>query len=150
MKEIREILIIKNIEREGSGLLGEIIAEHGIRSRVIDLSLGEKPEPLLNPGALVVLGGPDSANDQTEKMKLLATGNPCRNQIVKIGSNAYGAQCHFEVTEEMLGRWMNEDRDLMQLDKNELRRDFISFRDAYNQTGRRLFLNFLRIAGYPV
>jgi hypothetical protein len=66
--ETREILIIQNITREGSGLLGEIIADTGIRSKVIDLSLGEKLPPPERLAAVVVLGGPDSANDTSPGM----------------------------------------------------------------------------------
>lgn len=239
VKRRNEILIIKNIEREASGLLETILAETGIRSSVIDLSLGDKLALPDKVAAVVILGGPDSANDQsakminelafirevlasgtpylgiclgmqtlvkamggevvkcpvketgfrdnkgnifrvsltkeglidplfdrmgdsfsvfqlhgesvvlTESMKLLGTGDLCRNQIVKAGPSAYGIQCHFELTEEMLERWIEEDADLMLQDKDQVRKDFISSREHYLETGRRLFLNFLKIAGLP-
>lgn len=37
--------------------------------------------------------------------KLLASSARYQNQIFKIGSNAYGFQCHLEVTEEMVRSW---------------------------------------------
>jgi GMP synthase (glutamine-hydrolysing) len=238
--DMKEILIIKNIAREGAGLLGEIIAENGIKYKVIDLSLGEKLPPAEKYAAVVVLGGPDSANDLnskmrkelafirqvlaanipylgiclglqtlvkaaggevvkspvketgfrdekgqyfaisltddgrqdqlfngisdsfnvfhlhgetvilTDKMYLLATGNSCPNQIIRIGTNAYGIQCHLELTEEMLERWINEDSDLRLLNENELRKDFTDNRAIYLQTGYRFFTNFLRIAGFLI
>lgn len=238
--ETKEILIIKNITREGPGLLGEIITENDIRNKVIDLSLGEKLPLADNYAAVIVLGGPDSANDKsfkmknelafisdvlaanipymgiclglqtlvkaaggevmkspfketgfrdengqyfrisltddgridklfndignsfnvfqlhgetvilTEKMTLLATGNPCLNQIVKVGSNAYGIQCHFELTPRMLEKWTNEDVDLRLLDKHKLQMDFSDIGDQYLHTGKQLFRNFLRTAGFPI
>ena len=45
----------------------------------------------------------------TDSITLLSTGKFCRNQIVRVGKNAYGIQCHFELTPEMLETWMNED-----------------------------------------
>lgn len=240
MKGSGEILIIKNVEREGPGLLGQILQEHGIKSRIIDLTFGNILPAVDNFAAVVVLGGPDSANDEnskmtgelafirevlaakipylgiclglqtlvkaaggavvkcpvketgfrdekgqlfnvsltedgrrdslfeglddsfnvfhlhgetvvlTKKMTLLASGKSCTNQIVKVAHNAYGIQCHLELTEEMIERWMSEDSDLSQLDKIELRRDFIASGEECLITGRRLFTNFLRIARFPV
>ena len=37
LSETKEILIIKNITREDTGLLGDVIRESGIKSKVIDL-----------------------------------------------------------------------------------------------------------------
>ncbi|MBK7711503.1 MAG: type 1 glutamine amidotransferase [Bacteroidales bacterium] len=64
-----EVLIIKNIPRENAGLLLDVIKERGIESRVIDLSLGERADSAEKYAAVVVLGGPDSANDDSPKMK---------------------------------------------------------------------------------
>lgn len=238
--ETKEILIIQNITREGSGLLGEIIADTGIRSRVIDLAQGEELPPPEGFAAVVVLGGPDSANDTsprmlneldfirrilsanipylgiclglqtlvkaaggevvkspakeigfrdtngqlfrisltqdgrkdplfnglddyfnvfhlhgetvvlTEQMKLLATGNPCSNQIIRIGQWAYGIQCHLELTSEMLEIWINEDPDLKLAERKELHNDLSALREHYLQTGNTLFRNFLGLAGFCV
>ena len=240
MSRRKEILIIKNITREGPGLIGDIIREYGIKNKTIDLSLGERIISVEKYAAVVVLGGPDSANDETLKMKnelslirrvldagipflgiclglqtmvkaaggkvvknsvpeigfrdhddqyftveltesglrdplfegiagsfnvfhlhgetvvitenmeLLAEGKSCLNQIVKAGTNAYGIQCHFELTEEMLENWINEDPDLCKLEKEKLRLDFLFLMPVYFDRGHRLFRNFLSLAGFMV
>lgn len=64
-----ELLIVKNITREGPGLLMGVLEEAKLGATVVDLSMNEPfPDPLQFQ-ALVVLGGPDSANDQTPKMQ---------------------------------------------------------------------------------
>ncbi|MBM2820470.1 MAG: Glutamine amidotransferase [Candidatus Berkelbacteria bacterium] len=236
----KEILIVKNITHEGPGILEEVLKECGIRYTIIDLNQGQNFPSAENYGAIVALGGPDSANDRNEKIKnelarireviaanipylgiclglqtlvkaaggkvvknpikeigfrdmennrftvdltedgkkdplflglnhtlnvfhlhgetveltegmtLLAVGKFCRNQIVKVGSNAYGIQCHFELTPKMFETWINEDTDLLVLDKEQLRTDFESIKKEYTQAGRQLFKNFLKIAGFLV
>jgi GMP synthase (glutamine-hydrolysing) len=233
-----ELLIIKNISREGPGLLETILKERGIGYTIADLNQNRTFPHVENFRAVVVLGGPDSANDENAKMKtelaytraviaaglpylgiclglhtlvkaaggkvekspvkevgfihpedgnytveltdegkqdplfrglgytynvfhlhgetveliddmaLLATGKFCRNQIVRIGSNAYGIQCHFELTPEMFETWIGEDPDLLQLDKGQLRANYTAIRSEYTNVGRQLFTNFLEIAGY--
>jgi GMP synthase (glutamine-hydrolysing) len=65
----RNVLVVKNISREGPGLLDLVLKENEISSHQIDLSRGEKiPDPA-RYSAVFVLGGPDSANDQTRKMQ---------------------------------------------------------------------------------
>lgn len=234
----KEILIVKNITEEGPALLEELLIERGIAYHIADLHQGE-PFPVTDHyRAVVVLGGPDSANDQNGKitvellrirqtieanipylgiclglqtlvkaaggrvvkspvkevgfkgpdgdfftvdltdqgkgdplfkglddafyvfhlhgetveltgdMVLLGKGKFCPNQIVRIGSNAYGIQCHFELTPEMFESWITEDTDLLLLDTATLRADFESVKTHYTAVGRRLFANFLAIAGF--
>ena len=85
--------------------------------------------------------------DLTEDMKLLATGKTCKNQVVKIGDNAYGLQCHFELTPEMLNTWLDKDPDLESYQKEDILKDFEEIKDEYTKTGRQLFTNFFKIAG---
>jgi len=234
----KEILIIKNITREGPGIIEQILKDKGIKYTIADLSLNNTAIPLKNYAAVVVLGGPDSANDRNKKMggelalikeilkaripylgiclgmqtlvkaaggevvksplkeigfrdpdgnffnvelteegkndslfhgltdsfnvfqlhgetvilkdnmKLIATGKFCINQIVKVGTNAYGIQCHFELTSEMLEDWLDADSDLKLVDKDNLLTDFESFKDEYLQTGNKLFCNFLTLSGF--
>jgi len=234
----KRILIVKNISREGPGIIESLLQEQDINYTVIDLDKGEAFPPPQDYSALVVMGGPDSANDTSEKMrlelqrikealslkipylgvclglqtlvkaaggkvvkspikevgfkgpegkpfiisltedgkkdeffnglgdnfrvfqlhgetveltkemKLLGTGEFCQNQIVKVGANAYGIQCHFELTPEMFEVWLNEDADLLQLDKKQLQTEFNSFLDEYTLIGRKLLQNFLKIAGF--
>ena len=69
--------------------------------------------------------------DLPKNTKLLATGKFCRNQIAKFSSNAYGIQCHFELTPQMFEIWINEDPDLLTFDKGQLRKDFEEIKDEY-------------------
>lgn len=62
------LLIAQNISHEGPGLLDELLIEHHIPSDRFDLSAGESlPDPAPY-AALVVLGGPQSANDTSEQI----------------------------------------------------------------------------------
>ncbi len=230
-----EILIIKNITREGPGLLEPELKEKSIGYTIVELSKGQILPSFEDYKAVVVLGGTESANDKTDKIKneidfvskvinanilylgiclgmqilvkaaggevvnfpvkevgftdpdgnnysieltdegikdplfkdmdnsfnvfhlhgetvelphnmtLLAKGKYCKNQIVKTGSNAYGIQCHFELTPEMLDIWIDEDPDLMQFDKRQLKSDFKAIQDKYAKTGQQLFRNFLSL-----
>ncbi|MDK2947501.1 GMP synthase-Glutamine amidotransferase [Methanolobus vulcani] len=231
------LLIVKNITREGPGILENILKKNNIDFHIVDLDSGEKlPEPD-NYSAVIVYGGPDSANDKNIKMEreltmikkaielkipylgiclgmqtlaksqgavvrknevreigfraedgkyysvniedewmndplfsglenpvkifhlhgetvdlndnieLLATGKYCRNQIIKVGSNAYGIQGHFELTPEMFNIWLDNDPELMELDKNKLLHDFEELAEEYSNNGYTLFSNFLKIAG---
>jgi len=80
-------------------------------------------------------------------MKLLAKGDLCKNQIVKIGETAYGIQSHFELTNDLLESWITEDLDLQKLDPGQLRSDFEKIKTEYQNTGQQLFFNFLTITG---
>ena len=234
----KEILIVKNITEEGPGLLELLLNELGILYQVADLHQGHSFPSVKNYGAIVILGGPDSANDENQKMEnelscireiiarnipylgiclglqtlvkaigglvvksqikevgfigpdgnrfsvelteegkkdplfmglehsfnvfhlhsetveltkdciLLAVGKFCHNQIVKVGPNAYGIQCHFELTPDMFEIWINEEIDLLKLDKEVLRSEFKIIKTKYTQVGRQLFLNFFKIAGF--
>ncbi len=65
-----KLLIVKNVTHEGPGLLEPLLSELGIASHTVDLSKEEEfPDPR-NYKALVVLGGPQSANDTTPSMQL--------------------------------------------------------------------------------
>jgi GMP synthase-like glutamine amidotransferase len=234
----KELLIVKNTTEEGPGILEELLLERGIAYRIVDLQQGEPFPEVGNYKAVVVLGGPDSANDENEKMHmeqarireilaanipylgiclglqtlvkagggkvvksplkevgfkgpdgnyftveltqegkndplfkglehsfnvfhlhgetveitdamtLLGAGRFCHNQIVKVGSNAYGLQCHFELTPPMFESWITEDPDLLQLDKEALRADLEAIKAKYTKVGRQLLQNFLESAGF--
>jgi GMP synthase (glutamine-hydrolysing) len=234
----KEILIIQNVARENAGLFEEVLKENKIKYTVTDINLEERILPADNYGAVIIMGGPDSANDTNpktfrelelirnviakripflgiclgmqmlvkaaggqvvkspvkeigfrntagehfkvgltdagsqdllftgmersfnvfhlhgetvvlpENVLLLATGKECRNQIVKTGSNAYGIQCHFELSSDLFEIWMKEDPDLLNADQLQIRSDFGNLKDNYTLTGRKLFNNFLKLAGY--
>jgi GMP synthase-like glutamine amidotransferase len=231
------LLIVKNITREGPGILEEILHENNIGFRIVDLDAGDNlPEPD-NYSAVIVCGGPDSANDKTRKIEqelamikkaidleipylgiclgmqtlaksqgalirknevreigfrsedgeyysvnirdefvndplfaglgnplkifhlhgetvdltdnieLLGTGKYCKNQVIKAGKNAYGIQGHFELTPEMFEVWLDNDPELMELDRNMFLQDFNELAGEYSNNGYTLFSNFLKIAG---
>ena len=62
------ILIVKNVTREGPGLIGKILETHSIPCDLVDLDQGDPFPELESYHAMIVLGGPDSANDKTPKM----------------------------------------------------------------------------------
>lgn len=65
---MNKFLIIQN-SHEGPGLLTEVLKENGLEHDLIILNRGDKIPSPANYSAMVVLGGPDSANDDTEKMR---------------------------------------------------------------------------------
>jgi GMP synthase - Glutamine amidotransferase domain len=235
---MKKILIIRNESSEGGGLLYDVLREMNISADEMDLAAGMPFPSPLNYGALIVLGGPDSANDTTEmmtteiariqealkagipylgiclglqtlvksvggkvvkspvketgfrgpdgelfrielteagkndplfeslgdnfpvfqlhgetveptdSMTVLGIGKFCRNQIVKVADKSYGIQCHFELTREMFVHWMDEVEDLKAINQEKCVEDFCSFFEEYMFTGKQLFRNFLKIAGY--
>lgn len=234
---MRKVLLVKNIPREGPGIVAEQLAKRKIAFDTIEMAEGTRlPDPS-GYSAIFVFGGPDSANDNTGKMgaelsfvrscvesgvpyfgvclgmqvlcramggnvvpnqvreigfrglgggqfsinptregksdllfaglpgkigvfhlhgetgtlapgmKLLATGEDCRNQVVKAGGNAYGFQGHLELTEEMFKAWLNEDSWLRASDRAALEKDFEKFGGSLRESGNRIIGNFLSIAG---
>ncbi len=63
-----DLLIVQNITREGPGLLERVLREEAVGFDVVDLDKGQALPELAGYKAVVVLGGPDSANDDTVKM----------------------------------------------------------------------------------
>lgn len=64
------VLIVKNIEREGPGLFRDVLMKHRLDADVVDLSRGGTLPDVTHYGAMVVLGGPASANDDDETMRM--------------------------------------------------------------------------------
>jgi GMP synthase (glutamine-hydrolysing) len=64
----KEILIIKNITREGPGIIEQILKDKAIKYTIEDLSSRHSVKHPEKFGAVIVLGGPDSANDKNKKM----------------------------------------------------------------------------------
>lgn len=231
-----DLLIVQNITREGPGLLEQVLRDENISFDVVDLDKGQDLPTPTDCRGVVVLGGPDSANDETPKMTnelawikqsqdielpylgiclglqtlvkaaggkvvpgkvkevgfinpagqqhtvkltaagrtdpllaglpeplnvfqlhgetveltpgmtVLATGEYCKNQIVKVGDKAYGIQSHFELTSEMLTVWAEQDPDLVPIGKEKLLADFGAIQESYTQIGQTLLHNFLKIA----
>lgn len=66
---MKKVLIVQN-SHEGAGLLSELIKEHSLSQDTVILDKGDPFPSPAGYAALVVLGGSDSANDQTQKMKI--------------------------------------------------------------------------------
>ncbi len=83
-KAMPKVLILQNIEREGPGLFETTLLSANIPYDVINLDSDQQLPPIDSYSALVVLGGPDSANDTTDKItkelayisSALKTGKP--------------------------------------------------------------------------
>jgi GMP synthase-like glutamine amidotransferase len=233
----KDILIVKNITRETPAGMQPLIEAHHDSFNIVELDLGQPfPDPK-DYRAVIVLGGPNSANDETprmleeiyrvreaieagipylgiclglqvavkamggsvvkspykeiglrdpngaffgveineagqsdsllqglptrfktvelhgemveltEKMQLLGTGAFCRNQIVKIAPKAYGFQCHFEITPELLETLLQKDPDMSKLDRDQVRTDFEEIRSEYTMVAKTIIRNFLAMAG---
>ena len=65
----KEVLIIKNIPSEGPGRIEDILNECGIRYSIFDLSDNHSQLIINQYGAVIILGGPDSANDDSHKIQ---------------------------------------------------------------------------------
>ncbi|WP_053228439.1 type 1 glutamine amidotransferase [Spirochaeta cellobiosiphila] len=224
--------ILKNIDREGPGLIAEYLKEKGKSFQVIE------PDALVDftlPSdleALIILGGPASANDQTEDMvhkidiareamnqnlkvlgiclgmqimtkakegkvvplgkterafrdsegnwnplylldqgqdnplfsnisntipvfhlhgetivpneqiQWLGQGADCQYQALSFGEKAYGFQCHLELTLDMLKAWLTEDPDLVDLDHDQIIKDYLSVEEVYRTQCFCLLDNF--------
>jgi GMP synthase-like glutamine amidotransferase len=80
-----KVLIVQNIGHEGPGLLLDLLREHGIARDLCDLSTGAAMPETRSYGCVVLLGGPQSANDRTPAMaqelqrvcETLKAGIPC-------------------------------------------------------------------------
>jgi len=64
----KEILILKNIEREGPGLILDIFERNGVKYQILDFDEKLSIDPA-EYGAVIILGGPESANDISKKMQ---------------------------------------------------------------------------------
>jgi GMP synthase (glutamine-hydrolysing) len=83
---MKEILVIRNTPRESPGLIGLLMEEHSLRYQIVDFD----DYTTIDPGeysAVIVLGGPDSANDLTPKMvnEVATIKNAIRAKIPYLG-----------------------------------------------------------------
>jgi GMP synthase-like glutamine amidotransferase len=64
----KEILIIRNTPRENPGIIVDVLKEHNIKFQIVDFDHTTPALSLDDYNALIVLGGPESANDLSQKM----------------------------------------------------------------------------------
>lgn len=230
---MKPVLIIKNNVHEGPGLIEEVLLEQSLPYEIKDLDEGDEFQEPSDYSAVIVLGGPDSANDNSPKMiqeiervqqvleqqipylgiclgmqvlckasggivkpspykeisffhdnhepytieqlvddpifaglpspfrvfqlhgetvelpahaELIGRGNYIEQQVFKVGTNAYGFQCHFELTKEIIEECLVCDEDLKLRDSIKLREQWQHFQEPYLRKGKLITENFLRIA----
>ena len=64
----KPILIVKNITHENPGLITDILDKNNLRFEIVDLSQKEFLPEIENYALLIIMGGPDSANDNSNKI----------------------------------------------------------------------------------
>ena len=81
------LTFIKNCGREGPGLLETIATERAVPFRIIDLDAGEALPDSNSCSAVVLLGGPMSANENSERMsaELVFVGELLKQEIPVFG-----------------------------------------------------------------
>jgi len=233
------VLIVKNALREGPGLLRDVLQAEHVGADVVELERGEPIPSLDGYGALIVLGGPASAEDATPAVRAVlrsveeavssglpylgiclghqmlakvagarvvrgpvhevgfhdGAGRPyavratdagrddalldgiaerfevfhlhgetvepsartevllrgedvgASVQAIRVGRRAYGLQMHVELVPEMLAVWCAQDAMLASSDAGALQRHLGATNAAFAATGRRIFTNFLVLAG---
>jgi len=84
---IRQLFFVKNMPHEAAGLFSSFAEREKIPFRIVDLHRGEPFPTLKAQDAVIVFGGPDSANDQTPKIlqELEAIRRILRDDISYLG-----------------------------------------------------------------
>src|SRR5690606_13996197 len=80
-------------------------------------------------------------------IELLGKGNFIESQVFKVGTNAYGFQCHFELTKGIIEECLECDENLKQRDATKLREQWNHFEPDYLRKGKIITENFLKVAG---
>lgn len=83
----------------------------------------------------------------SNRLQLLATGEFCPNQMVKIGDNAYGVQFHPEITEGIIQEIYTTHGHLFPLGGEQLMHDFYDIEEQYTEANQKIITNFLTIVG---
>lgn len=88
-----KIYFIKNMAHEAAGLFSSIAEQEGIPFEIVDLDRGQGFPEVLNGDVVVVLGGPDSANDRSSKiLKELTALQKCLREGVPLLGVCLGLQ----------------------------------------------------------
>ncbi len=64
-----KVLVLKNIEHESLGLMSDLLEEHHIEYTTIDLSKRVSFPSIRHYQLIIIMGGPDSANDNSLKIQ---------------------------------------------------------------------------------
>lgn len=116
----------------------------------IELTADGKDDPLLRgcPQTLPVFHLHGDAAELGEDMRLLGAGRRCTNQIIRVGSRAYGIQGHFDLNENLLRAWLNAVPELQNVTQQTILDDWARLQPEYARLGETIMRNFLMIAGY--
>jgi GMP synthase-like glutamine amidotransferase len=115
-----------------------------------------KKDPLFKglPGYQQVIHWHEDTFDIPDGAVQLATNPQTQNQAFRYGRNAYGTQFHIEVTPAVLDVWLYHPeyrQEIVRTSGEDTVDTFISDRaqlyPLYREQSRRMFENFLRIAG---
>jgi len=97
-----EFLVIQNAKIEGIGVLGELLKNDGFDTRTVQAKNESIPD--MNPDAIIILGAPESANDDLPYLKneLDLIRNSVQKEIPVLGiclgsqliAKAFGAQVY--------------------------------------------------------
>jgi GMP synthase (glutamine-hydrolysing) len=116
----------------------------------IDFRVTAAEEPLLAdlPSSLLVLHWHGDRIHLPPGARLLASSLLCPEQIFRIGSRAFGLQCHIEVRASALERWLEEDREFIAAalgaeGEARLRSDAARWLQNLEAPWRRLLTNLL-------
>lgn len=82
-----------------------------------------------------------------ENIRLLGTSTHCCNQVIKVGSNAYGIQGHIELSRVMLFDWLNHMTDFQNIEYNSILKYYDGIKTDYQTSGKTIIENFLKISG---
>ncbi|MBI4437267.1 MAG: type 1 glutamine amidotransferase [Candidatus Omnitrophica bacterium] len=141
------------VKGAGGGVVKSPVQEIGFRDPKgnpfeVQLTEAGRKDPLLSgiPTSFKVFQLHGETVTLTPRMTLLGKGDFCTNQMVRVGTSAYGLQFHLEMTSVMLDLWGREDSDLKQMNQTTLHQEFEALHEVYEKVGRRLFTNFLQIA----
>lgn len=116
----------------------------------VDLTDKGKGDPIFqgSPDQFTVFQWHEEMVCPDDKITELARGKHCPVQAIKHGEHAYGFQFHCEVTPQMMNQWVSEHGDHLGEDRvYQIQNDFAHMQDEYVPHGKRIFSNFLSLAG---
>lgn len=141
------------VKAAGGKIIKSPMKEIGFRDPLgapftVELTAEGTRDPLLKdiPDSFPVFHLHGETVELTKDMKLIGAGKHCRHQFVRVGDNAYGAQFHIELTDEMFSEWCDVDPDLKKLDRELLEDDWELMKRRFEKIERTLFESFLAIA----
>ena len=119
-----KLLIVKNSATEGPGIIEAILKEKSISYEIVELDKGSLFPSPKNYSAVIVLGGPDSANDTTIKMKHELEKEPQLKAPEQVTTS-------FEFERE----WETEQKPEFEQEPEKLEKEFVSEKEEVAEGG---------------